>query len=86
GKKQPIDTGLPSTDSNEGTAKTTPRLEGPLGDKDLGGNKTPADMEPINPTIVDPLGIGAKYQESEEDILGAGEEVDEDSQTAAVQH
>ncbi|GKA36346.1 hypothetical protein Tco_0722837 [Tanacetum coccineum] len=86
GKKQPIDTGLPSTDSNEGTAKTTPRLEGPLGDKDSGGNKTPADMEPINPTIVDPLGTGDKYQESEEDILGAGEEVDEDSQTAAVQH
>ncbi|GKF44558.1 hypothetical protein Tco_0131110, partial [Tanacetum coccineum] len=91
---------------NEGTTKTTSRPEGTLRDKDSGGNKKPADMEPIHPTIADPSGIGAKYQvdhtqstrlryqsltknkaqESEETILGAGEEVDEDSQTVAVQH
>ncbi|GKE33423.1 hypothetical protein Tco_1452745, partial [Tanacetum coccineum] len=62
GNKQPIDTGLTSTASDEGTAKTTPRPEGPLGDKDLRGSKPPADMEPIHPTVVDPSGTGAKYQ------------------------
>ncbi|GJS32876.1 hypothetical protein Tco_0531258 [Tanacetum coccineum] len=135
GNKQPIDTRLPSTSSNEGTTKTTPRFEGRLRDKDSWGNKTPADMEPINLTITDPSGTGAKYQvdqtqstrlryqsltknegeplyegepdaqplvlstyadvrafllsndeasENEEDILGAGEAVDEDSQTVVV--
>ncbi|GJZ27661.1 retrovirus-related pol polyprotein from transposon TNT 1-94 [Tanacetum coccineum] len=63
--------GLPST-LDEGTRKsqplpkgmdkTTPCPEGPLGDKDLGGNKPPADMEPINPIIADPSGTCAKYQ------------------------
>nr|GEU47438.1 hypothetical protein [Tanacetum cinerariifolium] len=54
--------GLPSMTSNEGTTKTTPRLEGPLGNKDLKGNKPPADMKPINPTVTNPLGTGAEYQ------------------------
>ncbi|GJU38114.1 hypothetical protein Tco_1186468 [Tanacetum coccineum] len=58
-------TGLPST-LNEGTRKSQPLLEGSLGDKDLGGNKPPADMEPINPPVADLLGIGAKYQTSSE--------------------
>nr|GEW74406.1 hypothetical protein [Tanacetum cinerariifolium] len=49
--------------SNEGTAKTTPRIEGPFGDKDSRGNKPPTDMEPMNPTVGDPLGNGAEYQE-----------------------
>nr|GEX17670.1 hypothetical protein [Tanacetum cinerariifolium] len=62
GSKQPIDMGLPFTISNEGMAKTTPRPEGSLGDKDSGGNKPPADMEPINPTVADPSGTSAKYQ------------------------
>ncbi|GKA51728.1 hypothetical protein Tco_0744924 [Tanacetum coccineum] len=38
------------------------QLARPLGDKDLEGNKTPVDMEPINPTVVDPSGTSAKYQ------------------------
>ncbi|GJY05426.1 retrovirus-related pol polyprotein from transposon TNT 1-94, partial [Tanacetum coccineum] len=59
GNDQPVDKGMPSMTSNKGTAKTTPRLEGPLRDKDLGGNKTPADMEPISPTVADPSGTGA---------------------------
>ncbi|GJR95604.1 hypothetical protein Tco_0267778 [Tanacetum coccineum] len=135
GNKQPINTGLTSTASDEGTAKTMPRPERSLGDKDSWGNKPPADMEPINPTVADPSGTGAKYQvdqtqstrlryqsltenkgkpshegeldtqplvlstyadvrafllsddeaqESEEDILGAGEEMDEDPQTASI--
>nr|GEV18055.1 retrovirus-related Pol polyprotein from transposon TNT 1-94 [Tanacetum cinerariifolium] len=94
-------------------AKTTPRPEGSLGDKDSGEKKPPADMKPINPTVVDPSGTGAKYQEklntqplvlstyavvrafllsndeaqeSEEDILEAGEEMNEDPQAAAIQH
>ncbi|GKF30364.1 hypothetical protein Tco_0100162, partial [Tanacetum coccineum] len=62
GNKQPIDTGLPSTVSDEGTAKTMLRPEGPLGDKDSGGNMPPVDMEPINPTVADLSGTGAKYQ------------------------
>ncbi|GKB35248.1 hypothetical protein Tco_0880190 [Tanacetum coccineum] len=45
----------------EGTAKTTPLLEGPLGDKDSEGFRPPADMEPINLSIVDLSGTGAEY-------------------------
>ncbi|GKC56965.1 hypothetical protein Tco_1084563, partial [Tanacetum coccineum] len=136
GNIQPLDRDLTSMTCDEGTAKTMSRLEGSLGDKDSGGNKPPANMEPINPTVADPSGIGAKYlvdqtqstrlryqsmtenkgkpshegeldtqplvlstyvdvrafllfddkaQESEEDILGAGEEMDEDSQAANIQ-
>ncbi|GJS09719.1 hypothetical protein Tco_0366515 [Tanacetum coccineum] len=56
---------VPSTASNEGTAKTTPRLEGELRDKESEGNKPPADMEPIHPTVADPSGTGAEYQVDE---------------------
>ncbi|GKE14612.1 hypothetical protein Tco_1422189 [Tanacetum coccineum] len=62
GNVQPTDKRFPFTASNEGMAKTMPRLEGPLGDKDLEGNKPHADMKPINPTIADPSGTGAEYQ------------------------
>ncbi|GKD80895.1 hypothetical protein Tco_1347734, partial [Tanacetum coccineum] len=37
----------------------------PLRDKDSEGNKPPADMEPINPTVDDPSGTGAEYQVDE---------------------
>ncbi|GJT19570.1 hypothetical protein Tco_0878276 [Tanacetum coccineum] len=92
GNIQPLDRDLTSTTSDEGTAKTTPRPEGSLGDKDSGGNIPPTDMEPINPTVVDPLGISAKAlllsddeaQENEEDIIGAGEEIDEEPQAASI--
>nr|GEX12107.1 retrovirus-related Pol polyprotein from transposon TNT 1-94 [Tanacetum cinerariifolium] len=69
GNVLPTDKGLPSTASHEGTAKTKPRPEGPLGDKDSGGNQPPADMEPINPTVIDPSGTGAKYQKKEVEAL-----------------
>ncbi|GJT68516.1 retrovirus-related pol polyprotein from transposon TNT 1-94 [Tanacetum coccineum] len=80
GNKQPINTGLTSTASDEGKAKTTLRPERSLGDKDSRGNKSPANMEPINPTVADPSCTSAKYQVdqtqstrlSEEDILGSG--------------
>ncbi|GJY03105.1 hypothetical protein Tco_0361257 [Tanacetum coccineum] len=62
GNIQPLDRDLTSTTSDKGTAKTTPHPEGSLGDKDSGENKPPADMEPINPTVADLLGTGAKYQ------------------------
>ncbi|GJR37226.1 hypothetical protein Tco_1212910 [Tanacetum coccineum] len=52
-----------------GMAKTMPRLEGPLGDKDLEGNKPHADMEPINPTITDPSGTGIEYQAQHEEAV-----------------
>nr|GEZ42142.1 hypothetical protein [Tanacetum cinerariifolium] len=59
GNVQLADNGLPSMDFNKCTAKKMPCPEGPLRDKDLEGNKTPADMELINPTVADPLGTGA---------------------------
>ncbi|GJS76931.1 hypothetical protein Tco_0726812 [Tanacetum coccineum] len=46
-------------------AKTMPRPEGSLGEKYLRGNIPPDDMEPINPTVTDLSGIGAKYQEDQ---------------------
>nr|GEY00053.1 hypothetical protein [Tanacetum cinerariifolium] len=70
------------TTIDEGTAKTTPRPKGSRGDKDSGGNKPPADMEPQNPTDADLSGTG----ESEEDILGAGEEMDDNLQSSKTQH
>ncbi|GKE48328.1 hypothetical protein Tco_1479586, partial [Tanacetum coccineum] len=89
-------------------ARLKPRrfLKGLLGDKDSGGNKPPADMEPIHPTVVDPsstreldtsplvlstyadvrafLLSDDEAQESEKDILRAGEEMDEDPQAASI--
>ncbi|GJY85484.1 hypothetical protein Tco_0499510 [Tanacetum coccineum] len=65
GNVQSTDKGSPSMDSNEGLAKTTPCPKGPLRDKDSEGNKPPADIEPINPTVVDPSRTGAEYQVDE---------------------
>ncbi|GJR18010.1 hypothetical protein Tco_0966537 [Tanacetum coccineum] len=65
GNKQPLDRDITSTTSNEGTAKTTPRPEGLLGDKDSGVNIPPADMEPIHTPVADPSRTGAKYQVDE---------------------
>ncbi|GKC89818.1 hypothetical protein Tco_1150467 [Tanacetum coccineum] len=65
GNKQPHDRDITSTTSNEGTAKTAPRTEGLLGDKDSEGNIPPADMEPIQTLVANPLGTGAKYQVDE---------------------
>ncbi|GKE25621.1 hypothetical protein Tco_1441005 [Tanacetum coccineum] len=89
GNKQPLDRDITSTTSNEGTAKTTPRPKGSLGDKDSGGNIPPTDMEPIHTPVADPLGTGAKYQadeiqstrlSDEEEVLAAGDDMDEDPQ------
>ncbi|GKD02546.1 hypothetical protein Tco_1177520 [Tanacetum coccineum] len=81
-------TGLPST-LNKGTrsAKTTPRPEASLGDKDSGGNKPPADMEPINPPVADLSAFLLSEDEldeesDEEEILAAGEDMDGDTQVA----
>ncbi|GJT79334.1 hypothetical protein Tco_1053676 [Tanacetum coccineum] len=93
---------------DDGMAKTTPRPKGLLGDKDLGGNIPPADMEPIHTPVADLSGTGAKYQEdqtqssrlryqyltknkaiilskdeaqeSDEEVLAAGDDMDEDPQ------
>nr|GEV77322.1 retrovirus-related Pol polyprotein from transposon TNT 1-94 [Tanacetum cinerariifolium] len=118
-----------------GTAKTTPRPKGSLGDKDSGGNIPSADMELIHHIVADLSGVGAKYQvdqtqstrlryqsltenkgkpshegemdtqpmvlstyadvrafllfddktkKSEEDILGAGKEIDEEPQATSI--
>nr|GEX18942.1 hypothetical protein [Tanacetum cinerariifolium] len=42
--------------------KTIPHSKGPLGEKDSEGNKPLFDMEPINPTVPEPLRTGAEYQ------------------------
>ncbi|GJR88239.1 hypothetical protein Tco_0212250 [Tanacetum coccineum] len=63
--KQPLDRDITSTTSDEGTAKTTPHPEGSLGDKDLGGNIPPTDMEPIHTHVADLSGTGTKYQVDE---------------------
>ncbi|GJU45374.1 hypothetical protein Tco_1202640 [Tanacetum coccineum] len=88
GNKQPLDRDITSTTSNEGMAKTTPRPDGSLGDKDSGGNIPPADMEPIHTHVANLSGTGAKYQEdqtqssrlSDEEVLAAGDDMDEDPQ------
>nr|GEY13265.1 hypothetical protein [Tanacetum cinerariifolium] len=85
GNKQPLDRYITFTIPDEGTAKTTPRPKGSLRYKDSGGNKPPTNMEPLHPSDVDLSGIdvGAillseyEAQESEEDILGAGDEMDD---------
>ncbi|GJT87201.1 hypothetical protein Tco_1068918, partial [Tanacetum coccineum] len=82
GNIQPFDMGLTSMTSDEGSAKTTPRPEGSLGDKDSGGNIPPIDMEPIHTSVTDTLGTFAKYQSDEEEVLAAGEDMDEDIQVA----
>ncbi|GJR45511.1 hypothetical protein Tco_1313614 [Tanacetum coccineum] len=78
-------TRLPSTlEEGTYTAKTMSRPEESLGDKDLGGNIPPTDMEPINPTVTDPSGTDVRAfllsddeaQETKEDILGAASDTD----------
>ncbi|GKD08844.1 hypothetical protein Tco_1188529 [Tanacetum coccineum] len=59
---QPINKGLPSTVSDEGTVKTTPLPEGLHMDKDSEIFKPPADMEPLTTPVADPTRIDAKYQ------------------------
>ncbi|GJS52895.1 hypothetical protein Tco_0626257 [Tanacetum coccineum] len=59
GNIQPLDRDLTSMASDKGTAKTTPRPEGSLGDKDSRENIPPADMEPIHTTIADLSGTSA---------------------------
>nr|GEU88146.1 hypothetical protein [Tanacetum cinerariifolium] len=102
GNKQPLNRDKTFTTSNEGMAKTTPRPEGSLGDKDSGGNISPANMEPIHLSVADLSGTGAKYhevqtqssrlmyryltknkdeaQESNEEVLVAEDDIDEDPQ------
>ncbi|GJT70045.1 hypothetical protein Tco_1029331 [Tanacetum coccineum] len=89
GNKQPFDMDITFTTPDEVTAKTTPRPEGSLGDKNSRGNIPPADMEPIHTPVADPSGTGAKYQDElekesdEEVVLAAGDDMDEDPQDDA---
>nr|GFB06041.1 hypothetical protein [Tanacetum cinerariifolium] len=61
--KSPMD--ITFTTLDEGTTKTTPRPEGSRGDKDTGGNKPHANIEPQNPTNADLSETSAKYQEDQ---------------------
>ncbi|GKD85285.1 hypothetical protein Tco_1356439 [Tanacetum coccineum] len=87
GNKQPLDRDITSTTSNEGTAKTTPRPEGSLGDKHSEGIIPPADMEPIHTPVADPSGTAFMLSDDEldkdsdeEGVLAAGDGTDEDPQ------
>ncbi|GKC00609.1 hypothetical protein Tco_0986745 [Tanacetum coccineum] len=89
GNIQPLDKDITSTTSDEGTAKTMPRPEGPLEDKDSGGNIPPHDMEPIHHPVADIMRTDVRAfllsdDEIEEDILGAGEEMEEEPQVAGI--
>nr|GEU92849.1 hypothetical protein [Tanacetum cinerariifolium] len=79
GKSQTVTPTLPKSQGPKASEALSKKSKKPK-DKDSGGNKSPADMEPLNPTVVDPSGTGA----NEEDILGAGEEIDEDPQAAGI--
>nr|GEX86496.1 hypothetical protein [Tanacetum cinerariifolium] len=73
---------------DKGITKTTPRPEGSLGDKDSEGNIPPTNMELIHTIVANPSGTGAKFQDEldkesdEEEVLGAGEDINEDPQVA----
>ncbi|GKE41314.1 hypothetical protein Tco_1468598 [Tanacetum coccineum] len=92
GNIQPLDRDLTSTTFDEGTTKTMPHPKGSLRDKDSGENIPPADMDPIHPTVVDLSGTDVRAfllsddeaQESKDDILGAGEEMDKEPRAASV--
>ncbi|GJT81314.1 hypothetical protein Tco_1055656 [Tanacetum coccineum] len=82
-----------STTPDEGMAKTTPHPEGSLVDKNSGGNIPHANMEPIHNPVANPSGTGAKYQvdetqftrlSDEEEVLAAGDDIDEDPQDDAT--
>ncbi|GJW69355.1 hypothetical protein Tco_0123779 [Tanacetum coccineum] len=75
GNKQPLDRDKNSTASNEGTAKTTSRPEGSLGDKDSGGNIPPADMEPIHTLVANFSGTAFLLFDDELDKDSDEEEV-----------
>nr|GEX62990.1 copia protein [Tanacetum cinerariifolium] len=72
GNIQPLDKDITSTNSDEGTAKTTSHPEGSLGDKDSGENIPPADMELIHPLLLI----------SQELVLS--KEIDEEPQASAI--
>nr|GEZ86563.1 uncharacterized mitochondrial protein AtMg00810-like [Tanacetum cinerariifolium] len=87
GNDQPTNKGFPSTTFNKVKAKTTSHPEGPLGDIDSEGNKAPADMEPINPTVADPSRTGAEYQKSDEkEVFAAGYDIEENTQADEEEH
>nr|GEX44279.1 retrovirus-related Pol polyprotein from transposon TNT 1-94 [Tanacetum cinerariifolium] len=71
---------------SKGMVKTTPLPKGLPGDKDLKGNKTPVDIEPINPTVISLSGISAKYQSDDKEVFAAGKDIDEDTQAAKEEH
>ncbi|GJX90725.1 hypothetical protein Tco_0344051, partial [Tanacetum coccineum] len=75
--------------------KTTPLLEGPRKDKDSEELKPLANIEPHTNHVADPLGTDAKYQadqtqsarlSDDEDVLEAGEDMDEDTQADEEEH
>ncbi|GJU33014.1 hypothetical protein Tco_1176603 [Tanacetum coccineum] len=90
GNKQPLDRDITSTTPDERMAKTTPHLEGSLRDKYSGGNIPPANREPIDTPVADPSGTAfllsddeLDKESDEEEVLSAGDDMDEDPQDDA---
>ncbi|GJZ19002.1 hypothetical protein Tco_0555592 [Tanacetum coccineum] len=81
GNKQPLNRDITSTTSDKGTAKTTPRPDGSLRDKDSGGNIPPLIWNQYTPYV---RAFLLSDDESGEDILGAGKEIDEEPHVAGI--
>nr|GEW71848.1 F-box protein At5g07610-like [Tanacetum cinerariifolium] len=91
GNKLPFNRDITSTTPDEGMTKTTPRPEGSLRDKDSMGNIQHVDMEPIHTLVVMLLilqGLVLTFlhsedelekESNEEEVLAAGDDMDEDS-------
>nr|GEY38415.1 retrovirus-related Pol polyprotein from transposon TNT 1-94 [Tanacetum cinerariifolium] len=81
GNVQPFDRDLTFTNSDKGAAETTPRPERSCGDKDSGGTNHPLTWN--HKTLLMLISQGL---ESEEDVLGADEEMDDIPQSVKTQH
>ncbi|GKB87392.1 retrovirus-related pol polyprotein from transposon TNT 1-94 [Tanacetum coccineum] len=82
GNKQPLDRDITFTTSDEGTAKTTPHPEGSR----TGAKYQEDQTQSSRLRYQSVTGNKDEAQESEEDILGAGEEMDDNPQSAETQH
>ncbi|GJR42766.1 hypothetical protein Tco_1310869 [Tanacetum coccineum] len=86
GNEQPLDRDATSMTPDDGMAKITLHPKGSLGDKDSGRNIPPTDMELIHPFVADlsrtnvrPILLSEdEAQESDEEVLADGDDIDED--------
>nr|GFD34405.1 hypothetical protein [Tanacetum cinerariifolium] len=55
-------------------------------DKDSDGNKPPADMKPIHPTVADPSGTDVEYQMDETQSTRLRDDIEEETQVDEEEH